>query len=154
MSVGHIQKDQIFDHCLQMAQKKHDQLQYQLDQLRESLSNETKSTAGDKHETGRAKLHFEIDQLNKQLNIVQNDVLNLHKIQSLDVSKKVGLGSLVHTNRGSFLIACGWGKLDITSNESIFSISVDAPLYQSMKGLSVGSQFKFNNNVFNILRIS
>ena len=44
-------KQKIYSHYLQLINEKVQQLQKVLDDLKESSSNETKSTAGDKHET-------------------------------------------------------------------------------------------------------
>ena len=42
-------------------------IQTQLGELKEANTNETKSTAGDKHETGRAMVHLEQEKLYSQL---------------------------------------------------------------------------------------
>ncbi len=143
-------KSDILRQCLQIGEDKCARLQGQLDQLHESLTGETKSTAGDKHETSRAKLHFEIDQLNKQLNIVKEDIITLRRCQNIGLVSKVSLGGLVETTQGRFLVACGWGKVSLPSGQLIYCISTEAPFYQSMKGLAIGEQFKFNNNMFYI----
>ena len=67
-------------------------------ELNISLSNETKSTSGDKHETGQAMVHLEMEKLDVQL-------ANWQKMQAMstqiDVKEmsSVLLGSLVTTNK-------------------------------------------------------
>ena len=52
-------KQKIYKHYQQLINDKVQQLQKVLTDLKESSSNETKSTAGDKHETALAMLQIE-----------------------------------------------------------------------------------------------
>jgi hypothetical protein len=82
----------------------------------DSRDTANKSSAGDKHETSRAKIQTEIDNYSRQLELAIN---NLKIIEQIDSSKKyniVAQGSLVTTDKGVFLIAIGIGKLEIRSN--------------------------------------
>ena len=64
-------KQKIHEHYLQIASEKVQQLQQVLDDLKESGSNETKSTAGDKHETALAMLQIEQEHKRNQLKDAQ-----------------------------------------------------------------------------------
>ena len=48
-------------------QSRIERIQIQFDELQKSLTNETKSSAGDKHETGRAMAQLEQEKLSKAL---------------------------------------------------------------------------------------
>ena len=81
----------------------------------DSRDTANKSSAGDKHETSRAKIQTEIDNYSRQLELAIN---NLKIIEQIDSSKKyniVAQGSLITTDKGTFLIAIGIGKLEILS---------------------------------------
>ncbi len=69
-------KQKVYDHYMQVVNDKLRSLQKVLADLKESGSNETKSTAGDKHETALAMLQIEQANVGSQL----QDVLekNLH----------------------------------------------------------------------------
>mgnify|MGYP006092152819 CR=1 FL=1 len=108
----------------------------------DSRDTANKSSAGDKHETSRAKIQTEIDNYSRQLELAIN---NLKIIEQIDSSKKyniVAQGSLVTTDKGVFLIAIGIGKLEIRSN-TYFIISLLSPIGSLMKGMSKNETFFF-----------
>ena len=108
----------------------------------DSRDTTNKSSAGDKHETSRAKIQTEIDNYSRQLELAIN---NLKIIEQIDSSKKyniVAQGSLVTTDKGVFLIAIGIGKLEIRSN-TYFIISLLSPIGSLMKGMSKNETFSF-----------
>ena len=51
-------------------------IQLAFDDLNSAITDDSKSTAGDKHETGRAMVHLEQEKLSKQL--IQNKYLQQH----------------------------------------------------------------------------
>ncbi|MDO6425302.1 hypothetical protein, partial [Saccharophagus degradans] len=65
----------------------------------EDLNSETKSSAGDKHETGRAMLQLEMEKLGQQYQTVLTQKNVLQKID-VSVKKKAQVGSLVGTTSG------------------------------------------------------
>ena len=108
----------------------------------DSRDTTNKSSAGDKHETSRAKIQTEIDNYSRQLELAIN---NLKIIEQIDSSKKyniVAQGSLITTDKGTFLIAIGIGKLEIQSN-TYFIISLLSPIGSLMKGMSKNETFFF-----------
>tara|TARA_B110000046_G_scaffold150608_1_gene159087 strand:+ start:214 stop:663 length:450 start_codon:yes stop_codon:yes gene_type:complete len=108
----------------------------------DSRDTANKSSAGDKHETSRAKIQTEIDNYSRQLELAIN---NLKIIEQIDSSKKyniVAQGSLITTDKGVFLIAIGIGKLEIQSN-TYFIISLLSPIGSLMKGMSKNETFFF-----------
>jgi hypothetical protein len=108
----------------------------------DSRDTANKSSAGDKHETSRAKIQTEIDNYSRQLELAIN---NLKIIEQIDSSKKyniVAQGSLITTDKGTFLIAIGIGKLEIQSN-TYFIISLLSPIGSLMKGMSKNETFSF-----------
>ena len=80
---------------------------------KQDLNSETKSSAGDKHETGRAMLQLEMEKAGKQWVEVQQTQVLLSKVSIQPTKGPVRLGSLVHTSNGVFFLAVSIGKLDI-----------------------------------------
>ena len=118
----------------------------------DSRDTANKSSAGDKHETSRAKIQTEIDNYSRQLELAIN---NLKIIEQIDSSKKyniVAQGSLVTTDKGVFLIAIGIGKLEIQSN-NYFIISLLSPIGSLMKGMSKNETFFFREISYYIKNI-
>ena len=119
----------------------------------ESRNNETKSSVGDKYETGRAMMHLE-----KQKNEVQlNKALTLkQELNQIDINKdqnRVGVGSLVFTNQGIYFISIGLGKLKI-SNEMFYCISIASPVGRLLHDRSIGESFEFQEKLFHIENIA
>lgn len=114
-------------------------------------NNETKSSMGDKYETGREMLQQEINNLQVQLNEVIKQQNILQKLQ-IKNSQKVESGALVQTEKGLFFISVSAGEL-MTENHKIMSVSLDSPLAKAMSGKGKGENFILNNLSQNIIEI-
>lgn len=108
----------------------------------EGRNNESKSTAGDKYETGRAMMQIEQQQNEIQLNKLNTLKAQLQQINITSVSKKIILGNIVKTNKGYFLLAIPFGKIAFKENE-IHVISLASPLGQKMLHKQNGDTFSF-----------
>lgn len=106
-------------------------------------SNDTKSSMGDKYETGREMLQQEINNLQRQLNESLKQQVLLHKLTS-ETSQKVQNGALVKTDKGIFYISASLGEI-ISENQKIMSISEESPLAKAMLGMKTDEQFTINN---------
>ncbi|MDR6369084.1 transcription elongation GreA/GreB family factor [Chryseobacterium bernardetii] len=105
-------------------------------------NNDTKSSMGDKYETGREMLQQEINNLQRQLNEVLNQQAVLQKITS-DPSEKVQNGALVKTNKGLFYVAASMGEITV-GNQKIMTVSAESPLVKVMYGKKTGETFIVN----------
>lgn len=106
-------------------------------------SNDTKSSMGDKYETGREMLQQEINNLQRQLNESLNQMAVIQKISS-EPSEKVQNGSLVKTDKGLFYITVSVGEI-ISENQKIMTISAESPLARAMSGKKAKESFSINN---------
>lgn len=122
-----------------------DKIQYFENLIAETRAsnNDTKSSMGDKYETGREMLQQEINNLQRQLNEVLNQQNVLQKITA-DVSEKVQNGALVRTNKGLFYVSASMGEI-IFENQKIMTVSVESPLVKAMFGKKMGEKFTINN---------
>lgn len=112
---------------------------------RESRDSNTKSSVGDKYETGRAMMQQELDKLEFQL----NQSLQLKRILS-DIStekkyERVEQGSLVFTNRGIYFMAIGFGKLEV-EGKKYFVVSMISPIAQALLEKRVGDKVVFQGS--------
>ncbi|MEG0927079.1 hypothetical protein [Chryseobacterium sp.] len=114
-------------------------------------NNDTKSSMGDKYETGREMLQQEINNLQRQLNEVMNQQAVLQKITA-DLSEKVQNGALVKTNKGLFYVAASMGEI-VFENQKIMTVSAESPLVKAMFGKKMGEVFTINNINQNIENI-
>jgi len=117
-----------------------------------SLASETKSSAGDKHETGRAMLHLEREKAGQQLAEIQNVKAQLSKIDIEKSSDIINLGSVVYTTKANFFIAISAGEL-IVNNETFYAISPNTPMGQLLIGKSEGAQISFREQKFVVEKI-
>ena len=67
-------KEQLYNHCLEIVEKRFEMIQTIITGIQQSLLSETKSTAGDKHETGRAMAQLEQEKAQTEVAIVQSEV--------------------------------------------------------------------------------
>ncbi len=90
-------KQKIYNHYLQLINDKVKSLQNILADLKESGTNETKSTAGDKHETALAMLQIEQANVRGQLKEVLDQKAELEKINPVLSTATVVNGSIIRT---------------------------------------------------------
>ena len=109
-------------------------LRQTLSDLKESASNETKSTAGDKHETALAMLQIEQENTSRQLENVLAQKLLLERINPNIRAKQVANGSLVKTRNGYFFMSVALGKL-LVDNVTVIALSPQSPLGRKLLGL-------------------
>ena len=118
----------------------------------DSRNSDNKSSAGDKHETSRAKIQIEIDHLYKQLQLLNRQKQQLN---SIDFSKKnanASIGSLVKTNNGTYLISIGFGKV-IIENEVFYAISLASPIGRLFNNKLNGDKFIFRTTNYEIVEV-
>lgn len=144
-------KERLFLHCENLIAEKVQSLKIALSQITESANNETKSSAGDKHETARAMMQLEQEKLSRQINDalqVQAELSSLPKNTSTSVTK----GSLIYTNRGQIFIAVAIGKIEFEKN-TVIVISDKSPLALKFMGLKQGASLDFNGVNYQITSI-
>ncbi len=137
-------KQKIYSHYLNQVNEKVNLLQNALVELKESSSNETKSTAGDKHETALAMLQIEQKNILGQLQEALMQKHGLGKIDPSLTSSSITTGSLVKTSRGYFFISIALGKTVVDGME-VMAISEHAPLGKKMMGLKAGEIVEMNS---------
>lgn len=118
-----------------------------------SANEETKSSAGDKYETGRAMAQLEIEKNIAQLAEAQRLLITLSQINPEKKTETVQAGSLVLTNIGNYFIAIPAGHFAI-DNADYFVISPFSPIAQKMIGLKEKDSFQFMKKDFVIKKIS
>jgi hypothetical protein len=146
-------KTALIENCKSKMIREQELLMLALEEISESMNSETKSSAGDKHETARARMQFEEGKLTKQLEESKSQWNAFNKIDFTKSSIKVGTGSLVETNNGLFFISASLGKIEL-KDKVIYAISPASPLANCMKGLATGESFEFNNLKYRISSVN
>lgn len=145
-------KTTLYRQCVQLVDKRLNSIQNQIADIQNSLLSETKSSAGDKHETGRAMLQLEREKAGHQLAEVEKVKASLSKINLDKKSLQVRLGSLVFTSKAHYFIGVSLGALQVDSR-TIYAISPSTPMGRVLMGKSVGEEVSFNGNSFVIEKV-
>ncbi len=142
-------KNQLFALCLASLDTRLQAIQKQIVEIQESLTSETKSSAGDKHETGRAMLQLEREKAGVQLSEIQKQQDTLAKVNILKTSETICLGSVVYTSKSNYFIAISAGEIKI-NDEFFYAISPITPIGKLLLGKRRDDVFVFNKQTINI----
>ena len=124
-----------------------------LSSLQDALASEAKSTAGDKHETGRAMIHQEMRQVNDTLQRSQSALQELTRLsQNTTTPVRVAAGVLVETTGPWVLVGLPFGKLSLDEG-LVLGVSVEAPLAQAWHGAQVGDEVRFGPNTLQLVTL-
>ena len=145
-------KIQLKERCIAVILERMDGLHKAMKQAQDAANNETKSSSGDKYETGRAINQLDKDMYARQLAENSKELSGIMETNCDELSVAAGVGSFIKCDGASFFIIAGLGKLDY-EGETIFIISPNAPLARSMQGKKQGESFVFNNRQLTILEI-
>jgi len=143
----------ILSHSRNLLEKKLLRFQNELKQLQNSSNEETKSSMGDKYETGRAMLMQEQEKMADQIELINGQ---LRLLQSLNLDKgykDIQFGSLVKTQQGLFFISISLGLIQ-EGDLKAFMVSANAPVAQAMLGKKRGESFILNGKSIKILAVS
>ena len=138
-----INRQEVLSSCLDVIDEKIRFVEDRMKTFQASANEETKSSAGDKYETGRAMMHLEKEKMLSQLSEFSKLKKTLLQI-SKSVTETVQLGSLIFTEKGScFFVSAGLGVVDV-NNQKVFCVSVLAPLCKMFLGKKTGDTIIFN----------
>lgn len=141
-----LSKTEVLKAAIDRVSEKLNGIQTEFDALREALLSETKSTAGDKHETGRAMAQLEQEKLSAQLAETRKSLDGLKQIDPDLTMQQIGFGSLVKTSRGYFLVSVGIGAIPVGSM-SVYCITAGSPIGQLLLGKSSGESIELNGKI-------
>jgi transcription elongation GreA/GreB family factor len=146
-------KQQLHLKCQELLQNRLRVVEKSMNDIYNNLETETKSTAGDKHETGRAMLHLEREKLGHQLAIINNQLQVFNKINLEAQISRVVLGSLVYTTQANYFISVSMGELKAGKIRA-YAISPMSPVGQALMLKAVDETVFYNNQKIKILKIS
>lgn len=140
---GQIDKHELHRHCIQLIHSRIEELESEIASIQEAKFNETKSTAGDKYETGRAMMQAEEDRL-KERRISAVGMLNALAALDLDTdTEKIDAGSLVISDQHSYFLSVGLGKI-IYNDQTVYCISLQSPVGRALAASKAGDTIEVN----------
>src|ERR1700743_671687 len=104
-------KEQLYLLCGQYIKARIDALKKEIDEIQDAANNETKSTAGDKYETGREMMQQEIGLKKGPLTEMQKLKAALEHTEVSGKISTITAGSIVFTDAGNYYISISAGKL-------------------------------------------
>lgn len=145
-------KEALLSKCNNFVNNKLATIETIMSENRIALEQESKSSAGDKHETGRAMLHLEMEKASQQLGVAKQMKEVLDKIQLNSVSKKIKLGSLITTDQGIYFLSISAGEISL-GDKLYYAISPSSPIGSLLIGKEKGEKILLNSKVITVLSI-
>lgn len=136
-------KEQLYQACKKFADERIQSIQQVLESIEEARNNETRSSAGDKYETGRSMMQIEADNNNIQLHEAMQVKNTLQRINPSRKTEQVEAGSLVATTQGNYYLSIGMGAVNM-GNQSYYCVSVQSPIGRQLIGKSSGDEISIN----------
>lgn len=124
-------------------------IKQQLHELVEGAKNDSKSTAGDKHETARAMMQIEQEKLGNQLKILEAQQQFLQRLDPNVHSETISNGSLVQTDKGWIYLSVPLGKVRV-DDVDVMCLSPQSPLGVKMIGKRSGEIVEMVGIVYKI----
>ena len=145
-------KEQLLYACQQWLDTRKGTIQKALADIKMSLEEETKSSAGDKHETGRAMLQIDRENAGRQLAAIENVQELLSKVTLSGLVSKIHLGSLVSTTQGTYFIAISAGSITVDTQQ-YYAVAPSSPIGALLMGKEKGDVILFNSKPIEILNV-
>ena len=147
-----LDKEKVYQHYVSALNEKINGLQQTLNELSDSAKNETKSTAGDKHETALAMLQIEQENTRIKFREATEQKAQLESINIELSSLQIIKGSLIKTNKAYFFLCVALGKCTI-DNIQVIAISPQSPLGAKLIGLKEKDTVQINDILYTVENI-
>ena len=145
-------KFELLNQCKSFVNKRLETVQEIISSNQNALQSETKSSAGDKHETGRAMLQLEMEKAGQQLAGIRQMKETLAKVNVSNISKIAHLGSIIYTEKANYFLSISVGQLYI-DDKTFFAISVLSPIGKLLLGKKENDSISFNGYTSKIIEI-
>ncbi len=141
-------KEKLLEGCINVIDGKLETIQKAIDGYKQDLLSESKSSAGDKHETGRAMLQLEMEKLGQQYQTV---LVQKHALQKIDIAPKeiIQIGALVLANGVCYFLATSIGQVTV-EEKTVMVVSANSPIGKQLLGKQKGDALVFNGTKISI----
>ncbi len=145
-------KEKLFKACEAYLEERIKRIETSMAGLESDLGNETKSSAGDKYETGREMINLEINKLAEQLQQFKSLKNTLNVAKNRTNTSFAQLGTTVKTNMANYFIAIPANRI-IVDGEEYFAIGANSPIAQLLLHKKAGEEITFNGKSAQILEV-
>jgi transcription elongation GreA/GreB family factor len=148
--------DTLYQLCLEFIDNRIKTIRNAMQETQASADEESKSSAGDKYETGLSMMQLDMEKQAEQLNEAIRTRTALEQVKISDEMNgsngTIRPGNAVETNNGNFYIAISAGQLK-TNGQSYFAVSAATPIGGKLIGLKAGDSFDFNGKKYTIDKV-
>jgi transcription elongation GreA/GreB family factor len=145
-------KKELFEYCLNAVRERRQVIEEAFLNAQSAANEETKSSAGDKYETGRAMMHLEKEKLATQMAEVSKMEMALSQIDPSRNSSSVAIGSLVSTTTANYFMSVSLGEIKL-ANGKYFAISPASPVGRAMLGKTENQSYEFGGKKIKIEKV-
>lgn len=137
MSDWHHIKSQLYQKIVLRLEQNIQEAQLAYVQAKESRDSDTKSSAGDKYETGREMMQREMDKCSALIDQNRHSMQIIQHVPIHRTYESIDKGALIVTDRGSYYMLVGLGKISLEQKD-YFAISPESPIGSLFLGKKVG----------------
>lgn len=145
-------KGKLYKACEVYLEERINRIELALFGLEGDLENETKSSAGDKYETGREMINLEWNKLATQLQQFKNLRNTLCVANGRTNNASAQLGTAVKTNMANYFIAIPAHRITV-EGEEYFAIGANSPIAQLLLNKKAGEEMTFKGKSAKILEV-
>ena len=145
-------KEKLYNKIMTLIDERIASAQLAIASAKESRDSETKSSVGDKYETGRTLMQQEVEKNRIQLHKAEKIKTELENIDLRKKFNKVEFGSLVSDGKIMYFISTALGKIEV-DGKSCFCISLASPIGKALRNKCVGDKISFMGKTIEIVEI-
>ena len=119
---------------------------------KESRDSDTKSSAGDKFETGREMMQREMDKISASLDMLKGQLAQMKRISLHENKTRIGIGSFITTDAENYYVSVGLGKL-MCGEKTFYAISADSPIGELLLGKKIKDSIELRGRKITIKSI-
>lgn len=145
-------KEDLYAYCHVLVDERIKRAHQLIEEAQIAANSESKSSVGDKYETGRAMMMLEREKAESQLQEALKLKKVLTQINPGKTAKQVMLGSLIITSMGSYYLSVSLGKVTVC-DQDVFVLSPVSPIGNLLMGKREGDNVSFNSRQIQIREI-
>lgn len=136
-------KERVKNACLELLKHRIDSFAADEKSAKASAESDTKSSAGDKHETAREMVQQEREMIGRRISEAEKQLGELMKIIETDSSNSIQVGSLVYCTLGWMYLSISLGSI-VIDELKVNIVSMDSPVGKLLKGKNIGDTIELN----------
>lgn len=137
------EKQKLHEYCKQIVQARSEEVRAEIKKIQQAANEETKSSAGDKYETGRAMAQLEIERSLAQLHEIEKLATALQNTNTEATGSSIRSGTMVVTSKNTFYISISLGAIQFNM-KNYFVVSPNSPIAKLLIGKQQGDSISWN----------